>query len=337
MRAVAYDLPLPVDDDQALFDCERETPVAAGRDLLVEVRAVSVNPVDIKIRAAARPQGGPRVLGWDAAGVVVAVGPDVQWFKPGDSVYYAGAVDRPGSNAEYQLVDERIVAHKPSTLDFSQAAAMPLTAITAWEALHERLAVHRPVVGAGSGLLIIGGAGGVGSMAIQLARQTPGLLVTATASRPESVEWCRQLGAHHVLDHSKPLADQIEAMKIDPPAYVFSTTHTGEHMRDIARLIAPQGRCCLIDDPSSLDVMPLKRKSVSLHWEYIFTRSLHQTADMANQREILTKVAAMVDDGLIGTTLKETLQPINAVNLRQAHAKLETDRMIGKIVVAGWG
>ncbi|MBZ0091262.1 MAG: zinc-binding alcohol dehydrogenase family protein [Sulfuricellaceae bacterium] len=335
-RLLSYDTPLPIDDVRALIDCEQDKPVATGRDILVEVRAVSVNPVDVKIRASATPQGGPRILGWDAAGVVVEVGADVQWFKPGDCVYYAGEIDRPGSNAEFQLVDERIAAQKPNTLDFAQAAAMPLTAITAWEVLYDRLDVRKPVVGANNCILVIGSAGGVGSMAIQLARQEPGLTVIATASRPESIEWCRQLGAHHVLDHTKSLADQMEALNIGAPAYVFSTTHTGQHIKDIVQIIAPQGRFCLIDDPASLDVLPLKYKSVSLHWEFMFTRSLQKTADMAMQHEILARVASLVDGEAIRSTLKETLSPINAANLRLAHAKVETNHMIGKLVISGW-
>lgn len=336
MRTVSYDKPLPIDDVRALVDCEQGTPVAAGRDILVAVRAVSVNPVDVKIRSSATPQGGSQMLGWDAAGVVAEVGADVQWFRPGDCVYYAGEIDRPGSNAEYQLVDERIVAKKPNTLDFTQAAAMPLTAITAWEALYDRLDVREPVVGANNCILVIGGAGGVGSMAIQLARQEPELTVIATASRPESIKWCRQMGAHHVLDHTKSLADQMEALNIGAPAYVFSTKHTGQHIKDIAQIIAPQGRFCLIDDPASLDVLPLKYKSVSLHWEFMFTRSLHKTPDMAVQREILARVASLVDNGAIRSTLKETLSPINAANLRLAHARVETNSMIGKVVVSDW-
>lgn len=336
MRAIAYDTPLPIRDANALFDYDPELPVATGRDILVEVRAVSVNPVDVKIRASAKPDSGPRILGWDAAGVVIVAGPDVKWFKPGDEVYYAGAVDRPGSNAQFQVVDERIVALKPKKLDFILSAALPLTAITAWEALFDRLDIRKPVEGADNSLLVIGGAGGVGSMAIQLGRQVPGLTVIATASRPESTRWCKELGAHYVLDHSKSIADQMVSSGLGEPAYVFSTTHTHQHFDDIAKLIAPQGHFCLIDDPKPFDVTLLKHKSVSLHWEFMFTRSLFKTPDMAKQHKLLTEVASLVDGGALRSTLNETLCPISAANLRLAHEKVESNHMTGKIVVAGW-
>lgn len=337
MHVIAYREPKPVTADDALIDLDLPRPTPAGRDLLVEVKAVSVNPVDVKLRANVKPGADtPRVLGWDAAGVVVSTGPQATLFKPGDAVYYAGALDRPGTNAQYHAVDERIVGPMPRTLDYAQAAAMPLTTITAWEALFDRLDVQRLVPGAARAMVIIGAAGGVGSMAVQLARALTDLTVIATASRPESAQWVRQLGAHHVIDHAQPLAAQVLALGIGQPAFVFSTTHTAEHMPGIAELIAPQGRLVLIDDPKVLDVMPLKRKSVSLHWEFMFTRSLLATADIEQQHWLLEKVARLVDEGQIRTTLRETLRPLQASTLKQAHAMVEGNRMIGKVVVADW-
>lgn len=250
MRAIGYQQPGTIDRTEALVDIELPDPNATGRDLLVEVKAVSVNPVDTKVRASSGSiHGDWRVLGWDAAGVVRAVGPEVRGFEPGDEVFYAGSIARDGTNAELHLVDERIVGKKPASLDWAEAAALPLTAITAWEALFERLSVRTPVAGAAHALLIVGGAGGVGSMAIQLARQVPELIVIATASRPETQAWVGELGAHHVIDHRQPLARQVANLGIGAPAFVFSTTHTDEHIEQIAELIAPQGRFALIDDP----------------------------------------------------------------------------------------
>ena len=237
MFAIAYHTPLPIANSDALIGMHTERPQPEERDILVEVRAVSVNPVDVKIRASATPPNGARILGWDAAGIVVEVGKQVTLFKPGDEVYYAGALDRPGSNAQFQLVDERIAAHKPRTLDFPAAAALPLTTITAWEALFDRLDVRRSTSGLPPTLLIIGGAGGVGSMAIQLARQVKDLTIVATASRPESIAWCKKLGAHHVIDHGRPLIDQLNRLGIPAPGFVLSTTHTESHFESIAALM----------------------------------------------------------------------------------------------------
>ncbi len=337
MRAVAYQNPLPISAESALIDVDLPMPEASGRDLLVEIKAVSVNPVDTKVRAGVTPDAGQyKVLGWDAAGIVKATGAEVTMFKPGDEVYYAGALDRGGSNAEFHLVDERIVALKPKSLDFAAAAALPLTAITAYETLFDRLKVQDIVPGASRTILIIGGAGGVGSIAIQLARTLTDLTVIATASRPETQSWVRELGAHHVIDHSKPLAPQIEALGLGAPAFVFSTTNTGKHLADIAEAIAPQGRFALIDDPKTLDIMAFKRKSISVHWELMFTRSLFQTADMIEQHNLLTEVAGLVDTGKVRTTLTETLGTINAANLKKAHAMLESGATKGKIVLAGF-
>ncbi|MCK8456725.1 zinc-binding alcohol dehydrogenase family protein [Sphingomonas faeni] len=337
MRAIGYTQSLPIDDLQSLVDLDIAKPEATGRDLLVEVKAVSVNPVDTKVRQnRADPDGKPQVLGWDAAGIVVAVGPDVTKFAVGDAVFYAGAIDRPGTNAEYHLVDERIVGHKPQSLDWAQAAALPLTSITAWETLFDRLDVRKPVPGAANAILIIGGAGGVGSITIQLARQLTDLTVIATASRDETRGWVEDFGAHHVIDHRKPLAEQVDALGLGAPAYVFSTTHTDEHITEIATLLAPQGRLALIDDPKTLDIAPLKQKSISVHWELMYTRSLFQTADMGEQGRLLDEVAALVDAGTIRTTLAENFGKIDAVNLRRAHERIETHTAKGKIVLEGF-
>lgn len=337
MRAVGYRHPQPITADDALIDLELPEPVAGGRDLLVEVKAVSVNPVDTKVRRSAQPDAsGVKVLGWDAAGIVRAAGPESVGFAPGDEVFYAGALDRPGSNAELHLVDSRIVGRKPKSLDLAEAAALPLTAITAWEMLFDRLKVRDAVSGAANAIVIIGGAGGVGSITIQLARQLTDLTVIATASRPETFAWIKELGAHHVIDHGKPLPAQIAALGIGAPAFVFSTTHTDMHMPGIIELIAPQGRFGLIDDPKSLDALPFKRKSVSLHWELMFTRSLFQTPDMQAQGDLLNEVSKLVDAGKLRTTLGENFGTINAANLKRAHALIESNRAKGKIVLEGF-
>ena len=338
MRAVGYQTPLPLHDPASLADIDLPKPAPSGRDLLVEIRAISVNPVDTKVRQ--RPKPDPEswaVLGWDAAGVVQAVGPDATLFKPGDAVFYAGALTRPGTNAEFHLVDERIVGRKPASIGWAEAAALPLTAITAWEALFDRLDVHKPVPGGPASILIIGGAGGVGSIAVQLARQLTKLTVIATASRPETQAWVRDLGAHHVIDHRAPLAGQVAALGIGAPAFVFSTTNTGDHLAQIAELIAPQGRFALIDDPAALDINPFKRKSASVHWEFMFTRSMFETADIAAQGDLLNEVARLVDSGTLRTTLGEHFGVIDAANLKRAHALLESGKARGKIVLEGFG
>src|SRR5579863_4720630 len=243
MRAVGYKKSLPVDDPEALFDFETAKPEPRGRDIRVAVKAISANPVDYKVRKrAAPPAGETKILGYDAAGMVDAVGPEVTLFKPGDEVFYAGSILRQGTNSEFHLVDERIVGRKPKTLSFAQAAALPLTSITAWELLFDRLgAVPGKSVDPRS-LLIVGGAGGVGSILIQLARRLTGLTVVATATRPESQQWCRDLGAHAVIDHGKPMQPQIEKLRGPPVALVASLTFTDQHYKAIAELMAPQGR-----------------------------------------------------------------------------------------------
>lgn len=337
MRAVAYREPLPVEAEASLIDIDLPTPRPEGRDLLVEVRAVSVNPVDVKVRSKVAPEPGTaRILGFDAAGIVREAGPGASLFRPGDEVFYAGSLIRPGTNAEYHLVDERLVGRKPKTLDFAQAAALPLTSLTAWETLFDRIDIRKPVPGAAPALLIVGAAGGVGSMAIQLARRLTDLTVIATASRPETQAWCRELGAHHVIDHRRPLGEQVQALGLGAPAFVFSITHTDTHFPAIADLVAPQGRVGVIDDPVGIDVTLLKRKSVSLHWESMFTRSTFQTADMDRQHAILDEVARLVDSGEIRTTLAETFGSVSAANLRRAHGFIESGRARGKIVLEGF-
>jgi NADPH2:quinone reductase len=337
MRAVAYEHPQSIEAATSLVDIDLSKPSPTGRDILIEVRAVSVNPVDTKIRASAKPDPGQwKVLGWDAAGVVAAAGPDAIFFKPGDEVFYAGAINRSGTNAEFHLVDERVVGRKPKSIDFAAAAALPLTSITAWEMLFDRLEVMRPVAGAANAIVIIGGAGGVGSIAIQIARALTDLTVIATASRPETQEWVKSLGAHHVIDHRQPLAAQVEALGIGQPAFVFSTTNSHDHIGQIVELIAPQGRFGLIDDPKELSALPLKRKSISLHWELMFTRSLFATPDIEKQHDLLNKMSAMVDAGQIKSTLAENFGTIKAANLKRAHALIESGKAKGKIVLAGF-
>ncbi|MGO7038945.1 zinc-binding alcohol dehydrogenase family protein [Rhizobium acaciae] len=337
MRAVAYKTPQPISAETSLIDVELPMPEAGGHDLLIEIKAVSVNPVDVKVRAhSAPPADELKVLGWDAAGIVKAVGADVTLFKPGDEVFYSGVISRPGSNAEFHLVDERIVGTKPKSLDFAAAAALPLTSITAYEALFDRLKVQDAVSGAGRSILIIGGAGGVGSITIQIARALTDLTVIATASRPETQDWVKELGAHHVVDHSKPIAPQVAALGIGAPGFIFSTTNTDSHIGDIVEAIAPQGRFALIDDPKTLDIVPFKRKAVSVHWELMFTRPLYGTPDMIEQHKLLNKISELVDAGTIRTTLSEIVGPINASNLKTAHAMVESGRMRGKAVLAGF-
>lgn len=340
MKAIAYQEALPISDPLALQDVTLPAPEPGPRDLLVEVRAIAVNPVDTKVRAGVSPEPGQwKVLGWDAVGIVRSVGAQVSLFKPGDRVWYAGAIHRAGANAELHVVDERIAALAPQSLPDAQAAALPLTAITAWELLFQRLGVPQGEAAArGQSLLIIGAAGGVGSIMTQLARQLTGLQVIATASRPETAQWVRDLGAHHVLDHSKPLAQELQKAGLPAPHYVLSLTQTGQHFDQIAELIAPQGRFGLIDDPTpgSVDICKLKRKSVSLHWELMFTRSLFDTPDQIEQHRLLTEVARLVDAGQLRSTQGEHFGRITAANLRRAHALLESGKARGKIVLEGF-
>lgn len=338
MRAIGFHTPQPITSNEALVDLDLPMPEASGHDLLVEIKAVSVNPVDTKVRRNHTPAAGEaRILGYDAAGVVKSVGSDVTLFKPGDEVYYAGAIGRPGTNAEYHLVDERIVGMKPKSLSFAEAAALPLTAITAYEALFDRLKVADPVLGAERAILITGGAGGVGSIAIQLAKTLTDLKVIATASRPETADWAKSLGADHVIDHSKPLAEEYAKLGIGAPAFIFSVTHSSQHRLAMAEIIAPMGRICLIDDfPEGFDILAFKMKVVSLHWEFMFSRPMFQTPDMIEQHKLLTHVAELIDAGKIRTTLDTALGSITAENLRKAHAIIESNRARGKIVLEGF-
>ncbi|MGX4640918.1 zinc-binding alcohol dehydrogenase family protein [Massilia sp. SYSU DXS3249] len=338
MKAIAAFASLPADNDAALQDITLPDPVATGHDVLVEVHAVSVNPVDTKVRRGLPPeaQAEPRVLGWDASGIVRAVGPQVTLFKPGDRVWYAGAIHRAGSNSELQLVDERIVGRMPANLGFAEAAALPLTAITAWELLFDRLNLQ---LGAhhGQKLLVVGAAGGVGSILIQLARQLTGLTVIGTASRPQTQEWVRILGAQHVVDHSRPLDTALQEAGLGEVDYVISLTNTDKHFESLVNALKPQGKLALIDDPEPIDVRLLKRKSISLHWELMFTRSLFNTPDLQEQHLLLNEVAQLVEDGRIRTTLAEHFGPINAANLRRAHAFIESGAASGKVVLEGFG
>ena len=338
MKAVAYYQSLPVDHAEALQDVELPAPTPGRRDLLVEVKAISVNPVDTKIRRNVAPtDGAAKVLGWDASGIVKAVGSEVSLFQPGDRVYYAGAINRAGANSELHVVDERIVGHMPKSLPFAEAAALPLTAITAWELLFERLQITQGNTDLGQSLLIVGAAGGVGSILVQLARQLTGLTVIGTASRPETQAWVRQLGAHHVIDHRQPLSEELKRIGIDQVTHVASLTQTDQHFAQLVEALVPQGRLALIDDPEQpLDIMQLKRKSLSLHWELMFTRSLFETADMIEQHRLLQRVAELVDAGTLQTTLGEHFGSINAANLRRAHTLLESGTAKGKIVLEGF-
>ncbi|MGE8407672.1 MAG: zinc-binding alcohol dehydrogenase family protein [Pseudomonas sp.] len=337
MKAVAYYQSLPIEDPAALQDIELPAPQPGPRDLLVEVRAISVNPVDTKVRRNVQPEAGAaKVLGWDVAGVVKAVGSEVSLFQPGDKVYYAGSIARAGANSELHVVDERIVGHMPKTLSFAEAAALPLTAITAWELLFERLQVAEGSTDLGQSLLIVGAAGGVGSILTQLACQLTGLKVIGSASRPQTQAWVRELGAAHVVDHRQPLAAELRAQGIEQVTHVASLTETDQHLDQLVEALAPQGKLALIDDPKQLDVTKLKRKSLSLHWEFMYTRSLFETPDMLEQHKLLNRVAELIDAGTLKTTLGEHFGQINAANLRRAHALLESGAAKGKIVLEGF-
>ncbi|MEU0468906.1 zinc-binding alcohol dehydrogenase family protein [Amycolatopsis sp. NPDC006131] len=330
MRAVAYRKSLPITDPAAFEDVELPVPEPGPHDLLVRVEAVSVNPVDTKVRAGSDPGGEPRVLGFDAAGVVTATGAEVTLFQPGDEVYYAGTIDRPGTNAEYHVVDERIVGPKPRSLSFAQAAALPLTTITAYETLHDRFRVGPDSTGT---LLVLAGAGGVGSILIQLARALTGLTVVATASRPESREWVRSMGAHHVADH-RDLVASVREVAPDGVDYVFSPNTAGR-IEEFAELLRPGGAITAIDEPPGLELLPLKGKSISFHWELMFTRPLHGW-DLIAQHNLLAHVAELVDAGVVQTTLTTELKSINASTVRQAHELTETGRTVGKTVISGF-
>ena len=318
MKAIGFQNPLPATDPNSLEDFEFPTPTPGDHDLLVEVKAISVNPIDAKIRMRPKPaEPKYKVLGYDAAGVVKSIGPKVTLFKPGDAVYYAGSIDRPGTNSQFHLVHEFIVGPQPTTLSFAQAAALPLTTITAWELLFDRLQVRQEQDGPQS-LLIVAGSGGVGSILIQLAKTLTSVTIIATASRPQTRQWCLDLGAHHVIDHTRPLAAQVSSLKVNPVHYVAALASAQSHWADICELLAPQGHVGLIEDAPGLDIMPLKRKCASLHWEFMFARPLFQTPDMIKQHELLTAVSKLVDAGSLRSTLGENFGPINAANLHRA-------------------
>ena len=334
MKAVGYRQSHPLSHPESLQDITLPEPVAQGSDVLVEVMAISVNPVDTKVRAHATPPAGEwKVLGWDAAGIVRAVGPDVRGFKEGDRVWYAGSLTRPGTNSQLHLVDERIVAHMPETLSFAEAAALPLTSITAWELLFDRFSIADAD---GGTILIVGAAGGVGSILVQLARALTRLTIIGTASRPASKEWVQALGAHHVIDHGQAFGNQLSALGMPEVDFVASLTHTDAHLQEIAGALRPQGKLGLIDDPSAFDIGLIKRKSISLHWEFMFTRSMFDTQDVRKQGQLLADVARLVDAGRIKTTMTENYGRINAANLKRAHAFVESGRALGKVVLEGF-
>lgn len=331
MKAIALTHYLPSDHPHCFIEVELPDPTPGPRDLLVRVNATSINPVDTKVRAPKeKVESSPRVLGWDAVGDVVAVGSEVTLFKAGDRVWYAGDISRPGSNSALQLVDERIAALAPTTLSDVAAAALPLTAITAWEALFERLGLTRESTGR---LLIIGGAGGVGSIAIQLARQLTRMEVIATASRPETRDWCQQMGAHQVVSHhslSSDLAD-LGIVQVDA---IFCTNATEQHWQAMAALIRPFGHICTIaESKDPWDLSLLKSKSATFSQEFMFTRSLFQTPDMIEQHRLLQQVATLVDQGVLKSPLTRTLPELTPATLAQAHAELEAGRMMGKLVI----
>jgi len=336
MKAVAFTHYLPIENPNSLFDVELEKPVPTGRDILVSIKAVAVNPVDTKVRS---PKDGiedtPRVIGYDASGVVDAIGPEVTLFNIGDQVYYAGDITRSGTNAEFHLVDERIVGHKPKTLNHSQSAALPLTTITAYEAFFERLGIDRDGASKGESILIIGAGGGVGSIGIQLAKAA-GLIVIATASRPETTEWVKELGADHVVNHREDIVKQIRDLGMEHIDHI-AIFNDMRHWEAAVELIRPQHGIVSIDDTNlPMPMADMKLKSASLHWEFMFSRSMHKTPDMVEQHNLLSYVAKEVDAGRIRTTVSEVLSPINAANMREAHRLVETGKTKGKIVVEGF-
>ena len=337
MKAVGLKQYLPIENDNCLLDVEIPKPTAKGKDLLVEVKAISVNPVDYKVRAPQdKVESEPKILGWDAAGVVVEVGDEVTEFQPGDEVYYAGDITRPGSNSEFQSIDERIVGRKPQNLNFARAAAFPLTSITAWEALFERLNIDRHGADANKSILIVNGAGGVGSIAIQLAKLAK-LEVIATASRDETTAWCQKMGADEVVNHRNDLAEEIEKIGYKNVDYILCLSHTDGHWQAMTKAIAPQGKiCCIVDNEHPLAMDTLKSKSAGLVWEFMFTRSMYQTEDMAEQGKLLNELSQLIEDGVIVSTCNDVVKPIDAKNLRNVHQRLEQGRTIGKIVLADW-
>ena len=337
MRAIGYSNSLPPTDADSLQDIELPDYTASdlgANDLLVQVSAISVNPVDTKVRMSTVPESGYKVLGWDASGTVKAVGADVTLFQPGDDVFYAGTLDRAGTNSELHVVDERIVGRKPVSLSHAHAAALPLTSITAWEMLFGGMGVQEGQ-GEGDSLLVVGAAGGVGSALIQIAKALTRLKVIATASRQETRDWCIRMGADHTIDHRQSLKGQLEELGVQP-RYIASLTATGQHYEEIIESITPHGTIAVIDDPPELDALKLKPKALRLHFEFMFARPLHNAPDMIEQHRLLNRISELVDQGRIVTTAKQDGGSINAANLRAAHALQESGRAIGKTVLAGF-
>jgi NADPH2:quinone reductase len=335
MKAIGLHQYLPITHEESLLDLTMQKPEPTGRDILVQVKAISVNPVDVKVRSP-KPnvEDSPKVLGWDVAGIVEQVGADCTLFQPGDEVYYAGSITRQGGNSEFHLVDERIVGKKPARLSFAEAAALPLTAITAWEAMFHRMGIamnHQE--NRGKSILIIGAAGGVGSIAIQLAKYV-GLTVIGTASRAESIAWIKQLGADHVINHFEPFHAQLKHIGLDHVSYIFCLNNTDSHWSHMAEAIAPQGKICsIVETKQPLDLNVIRKKSVTFVWELMFTRPMYGTEDMDQQHLLLNELAKLIDGGLVISTMTERLEPIHAANLRFAHAKIEQGHMIGKLVI----
>ncbi len=336
MKAVGYTRSLAISEENALEDIEVDKPTATGRDLLIKISAIAVNPVDCKIRQRVEPEGQPKILGWDAVGEVVETGSDVTAFNVGDRVYYAGDLTRQGTNAQYQAVDERIVAKAPTSLTDSEAAALPLTSITAYELLFDHLEIKQQSEKSDEVILVVGAAGGVGSIMLQLLKVLTGATVIATASRDKTKAWVSSLGADFVIDHSQPMAEQIRALNIGPVTHVASLTNTGENIETFVEVMKPKGKLALIDDPEHVDISKLKQKSLSLHWEFMFTRSMFKTDDMIEQQKLLSHVAALVDENKIKTTVGRHLGKINAANLIAAHKELEAGTAVGKLVLEGF-
>ena len=337
MKAVGYKYSLSIDNADALIDIEIEKPRATGKDILVKVKAIAVNPVDYKIRQRVNPDGGvPKILGYDAVGEVVEIGEKVTSFDIGDRVYYAGDLTRPGANAEYQLVDERIVGKAPATLTDSEAAALPLTTITAYELLFDHLGLKQQTSPSNDVVLVTGAAGGVGSIMLQLLKTLTGATVIASASRDASKQWVSAMGADYVVDHKKPIAEQVKALEIGDVTHVASLNSTHEYIDAYVEVMKPKAKLALIDDPDHLDISKLKQKSLSLHWEFMFTRSMFETEDMIEQSRLLTHVGSLIDQGKIKTTVGQHLGAINASNLIKAHKLLEEGAAIGKIVLEGF-
>ena len=334
MKAIGYNQAGLITAPDALIEFEAETPELRPHDLLVEVRGISVNPVDVKVRGNMSPESGTKIIGYDACGVVQQIGSEVSKFKVGDEVFYAGDITRPGTNSELHAVDERIVGKKPKSLGFSEAAGFPLTSITAWELLFDSLGVKEGD-GAGESLLIIGGAGGVGSILIQLAKKLTELTVIATASRPETMAWVQKMGADRVINHRESLVDQVKNLELEP-RYVASLNATAQHFSAIIELIKPRGHIALIDDPRTLDIMSGKPKALSFSWEFMFARSMHQMEDIEKQHELLTRVSELIDEGILISTVTNNLGKLSAETLKLAHQQQEGGRVIGKNVLDGF-